>query len=257
MPGDISARLGSSWIPASDVKRLLVETLNVQGSYLSVTHSAAIAAWAVTAEWEAKSSVSNTTTYGTSRATAIDLVDDALNGRVPTIYDLMPDDTRVVNQQETIAAREAQQKLKDKFSEWVWEDEDRAQRLSRHYNDTFNNIRLRTYDGSHQTFPGMNRTILREGDLDRHQKDGVWRIVQNDNTLLAHCVGSGKSHLMTTACMELKRLGLAEKPMIVVPNVNWIPTAISSFGVLPRAISIPLPYSALLSLSISKQCRAL
>ena len=218
MPGDISARLGSSWIPTSDVKKFLAEVLDVPSTTLSVSHSGAIASWVVTADWNARSSVSNTTTHRTARATAIELVDDALNGRVPTIYDQMPDETRVVNQGETIAAREAQQKLKDKFSEWVWQDEDRAQRLARSYNDTFNNIRLRTYDGAHQTFFGMNRTILRDDDLDKHQKDAVWRIIQNDNTLLAHCVGAGKTAVMTTACMELKRLGLAEKPMIVVPN---------------------------------------
>jgi N12 class adenine-specific DNA methylase len=218
LPGDISARLGSSWIPTSDVKRFLVETLEIPVTSVSVTHSSAIASWSVDADWTAKSRVSNTTTHGTARATAFDLVDDALNGRTPTIYDRMPDDTRVVNQEETLAACEAQQKLKDKFSEWIWQDEDRAQRLSRHYNDTFNNIRLRTYDGSHQTFPGLNRSTLRNEDLDKHQKDGVWRIIQNDNTLLGHVVGAGKTAVMTTACMELKRLGLAEKPMIVVPN---------------------------------------
>ena len=218
LPGDISARLGSSWIPASDVKRFIVETLEVPSNKISVSHAGAIASWAITADWNAKNSVSNTTTYGTARARAIDLIDDALNGRTPTIYDEMPDDKRIVNQQETIAAREAQQKLKDKFSEWVWQDEDRAQRLSRHYNDTFNNVRLRTYDGSHQTFPGLNRSMLRDNDLDKHQKDGVWRIIQNDNTLLAHVVGSGKTLTITTACMELKRLGLAAKPMIAVPN---------------------------------------
>jgi hypothetical protein len=218
LPGDISARLGSSWIPTSDVKKFVVEVLDIPSNSFSVSHSGTIASWAITADWTAKGSVSNTTTYGTARTTAIDLIDDSLNGRVPTIYDQMPDDTRVVNQQETIAAREAQQKLKDKFSEWIWQDEDRAQRLSRQYNDTFNNIRLRTYDGSHQTFPGMNRSILRDNDLDKHQKDAVWRIIQNDNTLLAHVVGSGKSWTITAACMELKRLGLAAKPMIAVPN---------------------------------------
>ena len=218
LPGDISARLGSSWIPPGDVKLFLVETLDIPAPSISVAHSGAIASWFISAEWGAKSAVSNTTTYGTSRATAIDLVDDALNGRVPTIYDLMPDETRVVNQLETIAAREAQQKLKDKFSEWIWQDEERAQRLSRHYNDTFNNIRLRTYDGSHLTFPGLNRTELRNNDLDGHQKDAVWRIIQNDNTLLAHCVGAGKTLAITAACMELRRLGLAEKPTIAVPN---------------------------------------
>ena len=218
LPGDISARLGSPWIPSRDVKTFLVETLDIQATSIAVTHSGAIATWAITADWSAKGSVSNTTTYGTARATALDLLDDALNGRSPTIYDVMPDKTSVVNQQETIAAREAQQKLKDRFSEWVWEDEDRAQRLSRQYNDTFNNIRLRTYDGSHQTFPGMNRSMLRDNDLDKHQKDAVWRVIQNDNTLLAHVVGAGKTAVITTACMELKRLGLAEKPMIAVPN---------------------------------------
>ncbi|HEX3747665.1 MAG TPA: DEAD/DEAH box helicase family protein [Bryobacteraceae bacterium] len=218
LPGDISARLGSSWIPAADVRDFISETLGVSVPGIRVSHSGAIASWAVDADYEAKYSVANTTTHGVPRATAISLIDDALNGRTPTIYDVMPDDSRVVNQQETIAAREAQQKLKDKFSEWIWQDENRAHRLARSYNDTFNNIRLRTYDGSHLTFPGMNRSMLRKNDLDKHQKDAVWRILQNDNTLLAHCVGAGKTAIMAAATMELKRLGLAHKPMIVVPN---------------------------------------
>ena len=218
LPGDISARLGSSWIPASDVKRFVVELLDIPERTVTVSHSSAIATWALTLDSYAKSNVANTTTYGTNRALASDLIDDALNGRTPTIYDQIDKDTRVVNQQETIAAREAQQKLKDRFSEWIWQDEERAQRLARLYNDRFNHIRLRTYDGSHLTFPGMNRSILRANDLDKHQKDAVWRILQNDNTLLAHCVGAGKTAVMTTAAMEMKRLGLAHKPMIVVPN---------------------------------------
>jgi N12 class adenine-specific DNA methylase len=218
LPGDISARLGSSWIPASDVRKFICETLSVPASEVNVTHSGAIASWALTLDYSAKNAVSNTTTWGTPRARASDLIDDALNGRTPTIYDQLDADTRVVNQQETIAAREAQQKLKDKFSEWVWQDEARAQRLSRLYNDTFNNIRLRTYEGSHLTFPGMNRSLLRSNDLDKHQKDAIWRMLQNDNTLLAHCVGAGKTWEMVAGAMEMKRLGLANKPMIVVPN---------------------------------------
>ena len=218
LPGDISARLGSSWIPASDVKEFIRETLGVARDTVNVTHSSAIASWAVNADYEAKNSVANTTGWGTPRALATDLIDDALNGRTPTIYDQIDKDTRVVNQGETIAAREAQQKLKDKFAEWVWQDEARAHRLARYYNDTFNNIRLRTYDGSHLTFPGMNRALLRKNDLDKHQKDAIWRMLQNDNTLLAHCVGAGKTWEMVTAAMEMKRLGLARKPMIVVPN---------------------------------------
>jgi N12 class adenine-specific DNA methylase len=218
LPGDISARLGSSWIPPSDIRDFIAETLDVPARAVTVGHSGAIATWALTIDSYAKSSVSNTTTHGTPRAIATDLIEDALNGRTPTIYDQIDKDTRVVNQQETLAAREAQQKLKSSFSEWVWQDEARAERLARYYNDTFNNLRLRTYDGSHLTFPGMNRSMLRRNDLDKHQKDAVWRILQNDNTLLAHCVGAGKTAVMTAAAMEMKRLGLATKPMIVVPN---------------------------------------
>ena len=218
LPGDISARLGSSWIPASDIKDFICETLDLPKSFVNVAHSGPIATWGLSTDSYAKTAVSNTTTWGTPRARATDLIEDALNGRTPTIYDQIDKDTRVVNQQETIAAREAQQKLKDRFSEWIWQDGDRAARLARHYNDTFNNLRLRTYDGSHLTFPGMNRSSLRNNDLDKHQKDAIWRTLQTDNTLLAHCVGAGKTFEMIAAAMEMKRLGLAHKPMIVVPN---------------------------------------
>jgi N12 class adenine-specific DNA methylase len=218
LPGDISARLGASWIPASDVKEFVIELLNCPQGLVNVSHAGPIATWAVNLDFTAKNGVPNTTTYGTSRVKASELIEDALNGRMPMVYDQIDKDTRVVNQQETLAARERQQQLKDRFSEWIWKDADRAQRLSRYYNDTFNNLRLRTYDGSHLTFPGMNKFILRTGDLDRHQKDAVWRMLQNDNTLLAHSVGAGKTWEITTACMEMKRLGLANKPMIVVPN---------------------------------------
>jgi N12 class adenine-specific DNA methylase len=218
LPGDISARLGSSWIPPSDVKKFVAELLDTKERTTTVSHSGAIATWALALDSTAKSNVSNTTAWGTPRALASDLIDDALNGRTPTIYDQIDKDTRVVNQQETIAAREAQQKIKDRLSEWIWQDEERARRLARFYNDRFNNIRLRTYDGSHLTFPGLNRSLLRRNDLDKHQKDTVWRALQNDNTLLAHCVGAGKTAVMAVTAMEMKRLGLAAKPMIVVPD---------------------------------------
>jgi len=218
LPGDISARLGSSWIPTRDVQRFVTELLDVPERGVTVSHAGAIATWSLTLDSYAKNAVSNTTTWGTPRAMASELIEDALNGRTPTIYDQIDKDTRVVNQQETIAAREAQQKIKEKFSEWVWQDEERAQRLARLYNDRFNNIRLRTYDGSHLTFPGMNRSMLRKNDLDKHQKDAVWRVIQSDNTLLAHVVGARKTFEMVAAAMEMKRLGLAHKPMIVVPN---------------------------------------
>jgi N12 class adenine-specific DNA methylase len=217
-PGDISARLGSSWIPATDVRDFIAELLGTPAHNVTVNHSGAIATWTVSLDGFAKSSVSNIATHGTPRVRAHELIEDALNSRVPTVYDQLDKDTRVINQQETLAAREKQQQLKDKFSEWVWKDDDRVHRLARHYNDTFNNLRLRTYDGAHLTFPGMNKSVLRKGDLDKHQKDAVWRMLQSDTTLLAHSVGAGKTWEITAAAMEMRRLGLATKPMIVVPN---------------------------------------
>ncbi len=218
LPGDINARLGAPWIPRSDIADFIAEALQVPRKDVAVGHASEIAAWSVMLDVTAAHAVSNTTTHGTKRRLASDLIEDSLNMRVPTIYDTLPDDTRVINQTETIAAREAQQKLKDRFALWIWEDMGRTDRLARLYNDTFNALRLRSYDGSHLTFPGMNRIGLRNNDLDPHQKNAVWRMLQNKNTLIGHCVGAGKTAEMTAACMELKRLGLAKKPMIVVPN---------------------------------------
>jgi N12 class adenine-specific DNA methylase len=218
LPGDINARLGASWIPRSDIRDFIADLLQVPKNDVAVGHAGEIAAWSVRLDYIAAHAVSNTTTHGTKRMTASDLIEDALNMRTPTIYDTLPDDTRIVNQTETIAAREVQQKLKDRFAKWIWEDPERTERLARLYNDKFNNIRQRTYDGSHLTFPGMNRIGLRNNDLDPHQKNAVWRMLQNRNTLVGHCVGAGKTNEITAACMELKRLGLAKKPIIVVPN---------------------------------------
>lgn len=217
-PGDISARLGSGWIPREDIKAFICDLLKIKPSDVTVGHSGNIATWSVTLDYFAKNVVANTTTYATKRTTAAGLIEDALNLKTPTIYDYHPDDTKTVNQAETLAAREMQQKLKERFSKWIWEDTDRAERLARLYNDKFNNIRLRTYDGSHLSFPGMNRTGLRNNDLDPHQKNAVWRTIQNKNTLLGHCVGAGKTAEITASVMEKKRLGLATKSMIVVPN---------------------------------------
>jgi N12 class adenine-specific DNA methylase len=217
-PGDISARLGASWIPKSDIGDFIAELLDIPAHNVKIGHADAIATWTVNLDTYAKSSVANTTTHGTARFYASDLIEQALNGRVPTAYDEQSDGTRTVNQQETIAGRERQQQIKDRFREWVWRDEERTARLARDYNDKFNNVRLRTFDGSHLTFPGICRQVLRDGDLSKHQKDAVWRIVQSPSTLLAHSVGAGKTWIMTAAAMEMRRLGLAKKPMIVVPN---------------------------------------
>jgi N12 class adenine-specific DNA methylase len=217
-PGDIEARLGSSWIPPGDIRAFVAQLLGVNARHFCVGHAAAIATWTVAIDPSERWNVSNTTTHGTGRFAAVELIDQALNGRVPTAYDKQPDGSHVINQQETIAAREKQQHLKDRFREWVWEDGDRAARLAREYNDRFNNLRLRAFDGSHLKLPGMNRAYLRDGDLARHQKDALWRVLQSGSTLLAHVVGAGKTWTMAASAMEMRRMGLCKKPMFVVPN---------------------------------------
>jgi N12 class adenine-specific DNA methylase len=152
--------------------------------------------------------VSNTTTHGTARFRASDLVEQSLNGRTPTAYDEDPEGNRTVNQPETIAAREKQQQLKDRFGEWVWEDPIRAKRLADDYNFRFNNIRLRDFDGSHLTLPGMVRTSLRDGDLAPHQKNAVWRILQGGSPLLAHVVGAGIMPLVGLCCVYSRSITL-------------------------------------------------
>ena len=217
-PGEIEARLGSPWIPPSDVRGFLPSCLMYRRESVKIAFAESIATWIVEPDYRAKYVVSNTTAHGTARFRATDLAEQALNGRTPTAYDEDAEGNRVVNQPETIAAREKQQQLKDRFRDWVWEDPDRAARLSKDYNFRFNNIRLRDFDGSHLTLPGMVRTSLRDGDLASHQKNAVWRILQGGNPLLAHVVGAGKTWTMTAAAMELRRLDLAKKPMFVVPN---------------------------------------
>jgi N12 class adenine-specific DNA methylase len=217
-PGEIEARLGSSWIPATDIRDFVATLLDTAPRNVRVAYAAPIATWMVEIDSGEKYSVANTTTHGSARFRASDLVEQALNGRVPTAYDEQEDGSRVINQQETVAAREKQQQLKDRFREWIWEDGARAARLAREYNDRFNNLRLRSFDGSHLSLPGMNREYLRDGDLSPHQKDAVWRIVQSGSTLLAHVVGAGKTWTMAAAAMEMRRLGLTKKPMFVVPN---------------------------------------
>ena len=217
-PSEIEARLGSSWIPASDIRDFVAELLDVARASLRIGHAPAIATWTVELDYSAKHVVNNTTTHGTSRFRASELVEQSLNGRTPTAYDEHEDGSRTVNQPETIAAREKQQQLKDRFRDWVWEDRERAERLAKEYNFRFNNLRLRDFDGSHLSLPGMVRTSLRDGDLAPHQKNAVWRILQGGCPLLAHVVGAGKTWTMTAAAMELRRLDLAKKPMFVVPN---------------------------------------
>ena len=214
-PHEIGARIGSTWIPVSDYEAFLNEILECEDN--RVSFSATVGAWHVDPDYRTRWSVAATQTYGTQRVNAVSLFEQALNQMVPTVYDQSPVDPskRVVNQAETISAREKQQLLKEKFVEWLWSDEDRAQRLVRLYNDTMNCTAPRRYDGQHLVLPGFSRVYR----LHKHQRDAIWRIVTSGrNTLLAHVVGAGKTLTMICAGMELRRLGKASKPLYVVPN---------------------------------------
>lgn len=209
---EIDVRLGSAWLPPEDVKDFTNKLLNIP-SGVEVGHIHALGTWHINANWEAKGATANTTDWGTDRYTALELIEDALNLKTPTVYDTI-DDKPVVNAQATEAAREKQERIKERFKEWIWSDDGRRERLCRLYNDTFNHTRVRTFNGDHLTLPGASGAIQLHG----HQKAGVWRILQTPNTLLAHVVGAGKTYTMVAAAMELKRLGLGRKPMFTVPN---------------------------------------
>jgi N12 class adenine-specific DNA methylase len=210
---EIDVRLGASWLPQEDVKRFVHELLKVSAG-VEVGHVHALGTWYVKGDWEVKGATANTTDWGTDRCTALDLIDDALNLKTPTVYDLDEKKNPVINAQATEAAREKQERIKERFKEWIWSDDSRRERLCRLYNDTFNHTRLRTFNGEHLTLPGASQAIA----LQSHQKAGVWRVLQTPNTLLAHVVGAGKTFTMVASAMELKRLGLARKPLFTVPN---------------------------------------
>lgn len=211
----IDARLGACWIPVKDFEAFAQELLAAED--VQVFYTPQLGTWTVQAGYNAKQCVANTTEWGTSRATALELIEDALNVRTPTIYDKIREngkDKSVVNPNETEAAREKQQKIKDRFREWVWQSDERRQRLVKKYNEEFNAVRLRVFNGEHLTLPGASGNIK----LQRQQKNGIWRILQTPNTLLGHVVGAGKTYTMVATAMELKRLGLARKPLLTVPN---------------------------------------
>ncbi|MCI0538398.1 MAG: DEAD/DEAH box helicase family protein [Verrucomicrobiales bacterium] len=213
---DIDVRLGASWIPAGDVQNFIQALLDAHD--VTVSHAPQIGTWIVQADYGAKQSVNNTTEWGTNRANALELIQEALNLKTPTVYDkvrLSGEGERfIVNASATEAAREKQEKIKERFKEWIWQDDERRERLVAKYNQEFNCIRLRVFSGDHLTLPGASQIIA----LRPHQKAGVWRVLQTPNTLLGHVVGAGKTYTMVAAAMELKRLGLARKPMFTVPN---------------------------------------
>jgi N12 class adenine-specific DNA methylase len=217
LPGDIDAGLGAPWIPEHDIQAFAADLFHVSTSSVPLAHLKKEAVWSLDAGYDAKASVAATSEFGTSRANGTWLLELALNMKSPTIYDTIEADgreERVVNQEATMAAREKQKRIKERFRSWVFTDPERTERLVRIYNDTYNNLRPRLFDGSHLDFSGMNQTI----SLRPHQKDAVWRGMSSGNTLLAHVVGAGKTFTMAATGMKMKQAGLIKKPMYVVPN---------------------------------------
>lgn len=181
------------------------------------TYTPATASWRVSAEWRYTQSTANRVRMGTSRVEGIKLLENAMNNVATTVYDRTYDGKQVVNPDETAAAREKQEALQDAFEQWVWKDEERAKRLLDVYNREFNSWVPRQFDGSHLTLPGYSQ--VRE--LDGYQRNAIWRIVSSarrNNTLLGLPVGAGKTLIMVCAAMELRRMGLARKPLFAVPN---------------------------------------
>jgi N12 class adenine-specific DNA methylase/SAM-dependent methyltransferase len=216
LPGDIDANLGAPWIPTSDIQAFAAELFGVGPSSITIGHLPKDAVWSIEGDYTAAQSVAATADYGTPRANGLWLLDLALNMKTPVIYDPDPADSdkRVINQEATLAAKEKQKLIKERFRSWVFSDPERTERLVRLYNDTYNNLRPRLFDGSHLDFPGMSQGIT----LRPHQKDAVWRCMSGGNTLLAHVVGAGKTFTMAAGAMKLKQAGLAKKSLIVVPN---------------------------------------
>jgi N12 class adenine-specific DNA methylase len=217
LPGDIDANLGAPWIPAADVQAFAAHLFQVPDSSVQIAHLAKEAAWSVEGDYSAERSVAVTADYGTPRASGLWLFDLALNMKAPVIYDTVMNgdrEERVMNPEATLAAKEKQKLIKEQFRQWIFSDPDRTERLVRLYNDTFNALRPRQFDGSHLEFPGMSQAIT----LRPHQKDAVWRGMSSGNTLLAHVVGAGKSYTMAATAMKMKQAGLIKKPLIVVPN---------------------------------------
>ncbi|MFO0890977.1 MAG: DEAD/DEAH box helicase family protein [Isosphaeraceae bacterium] len=217
LPGEIDANLGAPWIPESDIQAFAAGLFGVATSSISVSYLKKDALWSVEAGYDASTSVPATSDFGTGRANGVTLLELALNMRTPVIYDVVNHgdrEERVVNQDETLAAREKQKRIKDAFRAFVFSDAERTERLVRIYNDTYNSLRLRVFDGSHLEFPGMNQSIT----LRSHQEDAVWRGMSGGNTLLAHVVGAGKTYTMVAIGMKRKAAGLSRKPLYVVPN---------------------------------------
>nr|ABN47056.1 probable DNA methylase [Sinorhizobium meliloti SM11] len=229
-PSDITARLGAPWIPAADVVAFVKERMEAD---IRIHHLPELGSWTVEARLLGYSAA-GTSEWGTSRRHAGELLADALNSRVPQIFDVFKDvdgERRVLNVVDTEAARDKLQKIKQAFQDWVWTDPDRTDRLARDYNDRFNNIALRKFDGSHLKLPGASGAFVLYG----HQKRGIWRIIADGSTYLAHAVGAGKTMTMAAAIMEQRRLGLIAKAMLVVPGHCLAQAAREFLALYPNA----------------------
>ena len=226
---EIDVRIGTTWIEPEDYEQFIYELLKtppraraIRSQFVNTGIQVKLNSYNMNWFIERKSmdnrSIAATETYGTKRMDAYAIFEETLNLRTVTVRDRIDDGEGKhhyeVNKKETMLAREKQNQMKEMFKSWIFKDQERRQKYVDYYNETFNNIRLREYDGSHLTFPGMNPEIK----LRDHQKNAIARVLLGGNTLLAHCVGAGKTFTMMAACMEQRRLGLANKNVIVVPK---------------------------------------
>ena len=218
---EISVRLGSTWLPVDIVQQFIYEFLNTPGyakSSIIVHYSKYTGEWSIDGKSYDRSNVKAYNTYGSARINAYRIIEETLNLKDVRIFDYVEDidgsRKPVLNKKETAIAQSKQELIKQGFQEWVWSDPQRRERLCKLYNERFNSIRPREYDGSHIVFSGMNPEIT----LREHQRNAVAHILYGGNTLLAHAVGAGKTFEMVAAAMESKRLGLCNKSLFVVPN---------------------------------------
>ena len=218
---EINVRLGATWIPIKDIEKFIFETLKTPGYArwdIKVKFSNLTSEWNVEGKSRDRGNDLAEMTYGTSRVSAYKLIEDALNLKETKVFDQIvnPDSskTSVLNKKETLLAGQKQELLKEEFKNWIFNDQERRNRLVKLYNERFNSIRNREYDGSNLSFEGMNTKI----ELRPHQKNAIARSLYGGNTLLAHVVGSGKTFEMVASAMESKRLGMCSKSLFVVPN---------------------------------------
>ena len=218
---EISVRLGATWLPPDDVQEFifhLLETPRYAQWNIKVHFSPFTSEWNIEGKSYDKGNVRAYNTYGTSRINAYKIIEETLNLKDVRIFDYIEDDEgkkkAVLNKKETAIAQSKQEMIKQEFQDWIWSDSERRERLCKSYNEKFNSVRPREYDGSHIIFNGMNPEI----ELREHQKNAVAHILYGGNTLLAHAVGAGKTFEMVAAAQESKRLGLCNKSLFVVPN---------------------------------------